>query len=262
MKKPAVEGKARPPALPAAEKKPFAPSEKQQREIDAYTQRRDGQKPLPRIVKRGPKEMGLAPADGDHWGDVTANNLGMARLTEGLGITDHYAALELLKHLVGATNTKDGLNEGVANGMLALLSEIQPRDALEAMLAVQMVNTHGLIADLQRRVMNSVENIPQLEANGTLLTKLLRTFTAQIETLKRHRTGGEQKVHVVHQHQHVTVNADKAAVAVNPPTGGGTFAETKDQPHALKPQQLAYAPGDPMPGSLQEDQEALPATGR
>lgn len=41
-----------------------------------------------------------------------------------------------------------------------------------------------------------------------------RRCDTQMEALKRYRTGGEQRVSVTLQH--VTVNADKAAVAVNP----------------------------------------------
>ena len=47
--------------------------------------------------------------------------------------------------------------------------------------------------------------------------KLARTFAAQMETLKRYRTGGEQKVTV----QHVTVNEGGQAVVGNVSHGGG-----------------------------------------
>ena len=53
-----------------------------------------------------------------------------------------------------------------------------------------------------------------------LAVKLLRTFTPQLEALKRYRSAGEQRVVV--QHQHVNVTADQAAVQVN---GGGRGPE-------------------------------------
>jgi hypothetical protein len=49
------------------------------------------------------------------------------------------------------------------------------------------------------------------------LNKLLRTFSIQMETLKRYRTGGEQKVTV----QHVSVSDNAQAIVGNVSTGGG-----------------------------------------
>jgi len=46
--------------------------------------------------------------------------------------------------------------------------------------------------------------------------KLARTFAAQVEALKRYRTGGEQKVTV----EHVTVNEGGQAIVGNVRHGG------------------------------------------
>jgi hypothetical protein len=79
--------------------------------------------------------------------------------------------------------------------------------------------------------------------------KLLRTYTAQIEALKRYRSAGEQRVVV----QHVTVTAEQAAVQVNggvdpAPEGRGAASKPEEQPHApAKPAPLAYEPGTPLP---------------
>jgi hypothetical protein len=62
-----------------------------------------------------------------------------------------------------------------------------------------------------------VETIPQQDSAERALNKLARTFAAQIETLKKYRTGGEQKVTV--QHGHVSDNAQ--AIVGNVSTGGG-----------------------------------------
>jgi hypothetical protein len=50
----------------------------------------------------------------------------------------------------------------------------------------------------------------QFNDAGNTAVKLLRTYTAQLEALKRYRSAGEQRVVV--QHQHVNVTADRAAV--------------------------------------------------
>jgi hypothetical protein len=49
-----------------------------------------------------------------------------------------------------------------------------------------------------------------------LFYKLARTFAAQIETLKRYRSSGEQKVTV----EHVTVNTGGQAIVGNVNHGG------------------------------------------
>ena len=48
----------------------------------------------------------------------------------------------------------------------------------------------------------------------------MRTFTTQMEALRKYRTGGEQKVTV----QHVTVNEGGQAVVGNVATGKGKGA--------------------------------------
>ena len=63
---------------------------------------------------------------------------------------------------------------------------------------------------------DSISPRPAQRQIGNLAIKLLRTYTAQLEALKRYRSAGEQRVVV--QHQHVNVTADQAAVQVN---GGG-----------------------------------------
>jgi hypothetical protein len=77
--------------------------------------------------------------------------------------------------------------------------------------------------------------------------KLLRTYTAQLEALKRYRSVGEQRVVV----QHVNVTAEQAAVQVNPmpsPRGEGHGSKPKDQPHAPRSHQaVPFEPGVPLP---------------
>ena len=62
-----------------------------------------------------------------------------------------------------------------------------------------------------------VENIPQQDSAERAFNKLARTFAAQVEALKRYRTGGEQKVTV----EHVTVNEGGQAIVGNVRHGGG-----------------------------------------
>lgn len=89
----------------------------------------------------------------------------------------------------------------------AVLVDGQPRDELEAMLAVPMGAIHTATMMMASRL-NHVETIPQQESAERALNKLARTFAPQMEALKRYRTGGQQRVTV----EHVTVNAGGQAI--------------------------------------------------
>jgi hypothetical protein len=94
--------------------------------------------------------------------------------------------------------------------MLAAVEEIKPRDALERMLAVQMAATHVAMIRQGRRMAHA-EQLPQFEAHERAYNKLARTFTAQVEALRKHRTGGKQTVTV----QHVNVSEGGQAIVGN-----------------------------------------------
>ncbi len=109
-----------------------------------------------------------------------------------------------------------------SNFVLSVVRAVKPRDELEAMLATQMGAIHTATMMLARRL-NHVENIPQQDAAELALNKLARTFTTQMDALKRYRTGGQQKVTV----EHVTVNAGGQAIVGAVSTGKGK--ESRDR---------------------------------
>jgi hypothetical protein len=124
---------------------------------------------------------------------------------------------------------------------------IAPRDEAEAMLAAQMVGVHWVAMDLLRKANDPA----RLNDAGNLAVKLLRTYTTQLEALKRYRSAGEQRVVV--QHQHVNVTADQAAVQVNgggypAPGGRGTAPKAEERAHGPEAaRSVALEPGTPMP---------------
>jgi hypothetical protein len=172
-----------------------------------------------------------------------------ARLMNAFGITNLDLAERLMMQIITATHLQSS-NEPVAeanlNAALAAVTGIAPRDEAEAMLAAQMVGVHWLAMDLLRKANDRA----RLNDAGNMAVKLLRTFAAHLEALKRYRSAGEQRVVV--QHQHVNVTADQAAVQVNgvapDPGGRGAISETEDQPHAPgEPQAVAVEPSTPLP---------------
>jgi hypothetical protein len=100
------------------------------------------------------------------------------------------------------------------NAALAMLTAINPKDELEAMLAVQMVATNHLALRMTRLAAGSTA-LENRQLNGNLATKFSRTFTAQLEALNRHRRGGKQIV------EHVHINAGAQAVIAGTVNTGG-----------------------------------------
>src|SRR5207302_1490063 len=151
---------------------------------------------------------------------------------------------------MGQTADEDGLNF-----MLSVVKGIDPRDQIEAMLAAQMAAVHNATMTFARRLAR-VENLPQQDSAQNAFNKLVRTFAAQVEALKRYRSGGEQKMTV--QHVHVAEGGQAIVGNVNASAEGvGARKKTGEQPHAL-----AYAPGVEMPREIEAERVPVPRAGR
>jgi hypothetical protein len=154
--------------------------------------------------------------------------IGHVLLAEALGTANADFLDGLLRQLVNA-GSDHGAEERGLNFMLSVIKGIKPRDQLEAMLAAQMAATHMATMTFARRLAN-VENIPQQDSAERAFNKLARTFTTQMEALKRYRTGGEQKVTV----QHVSVSEGGQAIVGNVTRASTeTGPETADSHPAL-----------------------------
>jgi hypothetical protein len=85
---------------------------------------------------------------------------------------------------------------------MAILQGIKPQDEIEGMLAVQMIGVHNMAMDAMKSVMISDQYPETRDCNANMANKLLKTFAAQIEALKKYRTGGQQKMTIEHVHVH------------------------------------------------------------
>jgi hypothetical protein len=110
---------------------------------------------------------------------------------------------------------KKRVDQDATNFALAFLDAMHPRDAAEALLLTQMASVHMATMMLARRL-NHVENIPQQDAAERALNKLARSYAAQMDTLKRYRSKGQQVVRV----ERVTVENGAQAVVGNVTHGG------------------------------------------
>jgi hypothetical protein len=152
------------------------------------------------------------------------------------------------------------INADTLNAALAAVTGIGPQDEAEAMLATQMVAVHWVAMDLLRKANDRA----LLNDAGNLAVKLLRTYTTQLEALKRYRSAGEQRVVV--QHQHVNVTADQAAVQVN----GGGYSAPEGRGPASKPEERSHGPGESQAVAFEPEpamrgpepaRDAVPVTG-
>lgn len=135
------------------------------------------------------------------------------------GTKDKNQANALVSHCFNALGNKEQNDEYPGNDyryfMLTVIDDLRPKDAVERMLAVQMAATHVATIRSARWLANA-DTIPQVQAHYTGFNKLARTFAAQVEALRKHRTGGEQRVTV----QHINVSDGGQAVVGNISTGG------------------------------------------
>ena len=194
---------------------------KERQVIEAHLARREEAAPLP--MQTVSTTSGVTNLADDHPEPV----LGASLTMEALGLTRVPELTALLQNVVDLTQKDRKADEYGINQMLAQIAAIEPRDGIEAMLATQMVAVHNAMLKSARALRGS-ETIPQQDSNGNLVNKLARTFAAQVEALKRYRTGGQQKVTV----EHVTVNEGGQAIVGNVEAGGGGRDEIRHQPHA------------------------------
>jgi hypothetical protein len=137
---------------------------------------------------------------------------------------DGAIACSLLREALGSASDDfvDGLLIQLANASpksldnselhfaLSVIKSVKPNDQLETMLTAQMVVTHMALMRFARKL-ERAETILEQDSAERAFNKLARTFAAQLEALKRYRTGGEQRVAV----QHVSVSDGGQAIVGN-----------------------------------------------
>jgi hypothetical protein len=219
----------------------YEPTDRELTAMRKFLEKRGGQAPGVKVTARSeiPK-MAL-----DHPDEA----IGLALLMEALGTADPHFVNSLLRQLANAGSQGGEIDEQQVNFMLSVINGVEPRDQVEAMLAAQMAAVHMATMTFARRLAH-VENIPQQDSAERAFNKLTRTFAAQMEALKRYRTGGEQKVTV----QHVTVSEGGKAIVGNVTQGPGQVAP--DQAAASTPL-LTDARTTPMP-SIDQCKEPHP----
>jgi hypothetical protein len=233
--------------------KPYQPTEQELVAAKGHLARRGARANAPR-VKLEPLPSGGVCISPNH----PMRALGAMALQQVFGTVNPDFAGLMLRGLSDAMAINgDTIDEQTLNGILGALHGINPGDEVEAMLAAQMVATHLAAMECLRRAPG--QTFEGRDMNLRHATKLTRTYTMQVESLKRYRSKGEQRVVV--QHQHVNVTADQAAVQVNgaaPDHGGrGAAPKSEERSHG---QPLAHAP-EPTMWSTKPARDAVPVAG-
>jgi hypothetical protein len=154
--------------------------------------------------------------------------LGEQLMAEALGVADRDAMHGMLRQLVKASVNGQKPDPANLAFMIAMIESIKPRDAVEAMLVAQMVAVHVMAMRCAHHLANA-DDIARQDSAARALTRLARTFPAQMEALTRYRNTGEPAITVqnvrvgdggnaivgnVTQHASVIVSDKSGAAAV------------------------------------------------
>ncbi len=116
-------------------------------------------------------------------------------MAQALGVSDPDAMHGILRQLARASVSGGRVDKTSLAFMLAMIESIAPRDAIEAMLVAQMVSVHVMAMRCANQLART-EGIAWQESATRALTRLTRTFPAQIEALSRYRNKDEAAITV------------------------------------------------------------------
>lgn len=230
---------------PDAEQGSYRATEAERAALNKQIERQNAELPAPRIkMVEGGKGKTLTL-------DHPDTDVAVRLFKEALGTANPDFANGILKQL--ASSQSGTIDERDLNFMLSVIAGIKPNDQLEAMLATQMAAVHIEMMKFVRKL-GRAEYLEHQDSAEGALNKLARTFTTQMETLKRYRTGGEQKVTV----QHVSVGEGGQAIVgnVTQDVRGPVSQKSADKPLALSDSRQ-----QPMPiiEARQHERELVPA---
>lgn len=186
--------------------------------------------------------------------DHPDKGMGGILLMQAFGTINQQFSNGLLVQIANVVGRGSAVKAADLNHAVAMVQGIGPRDETEAMLAAQMAAIHNATMTAARRL-NNVDTIPQQDSASNMFNKLARTFTSQVEALKKYRSTGEQNIRV----QHVNVSDGGQAIVGNVQTGGGGERKNDEQSHEPG-HALAQRPA--LPCDVQANETTMPSPGR
>ena len=125
----------------------------------------------------------------------------ITKLSQSVGIPYMDAANLFSQALKTSLNTANKTPTPDWNYIGTLLSSFEPRNVQEAMLAIQMIGVHNHAVQLYSQAAK-YDSITIKEEYLKLAIKMSRLYATQLETLKKIRSKGEQRMVVEHVHVH------------------------------------------------------------
>jgi hypothetical protein len=194
---------------------PYEPNSHEQRVLAEYRQNKEQAAPKLKVeVKGDTTHLSFKHPD---------QAVGLLMLMQAIGTKDMAFYDGLIAQLANAGTQSRQVDERQLNFMLSVIQGIEPRDQMEAMLAAQMAAVHSAMMKFARRLSHA-DTIQQQDSASNAFNKLARTFASQLETLKKYRSTGEQKVTV----QHVQVNEGGQAIVGDVIQGGGDGSKKRE----------------------------------
>ena len=160
-------------------------------DVPVENEKKSNRTSYPRIIQDGENEYRAEIPEGLQMTDL----LGTETIDAAHGI------FQTALHALGKSAEQYG---SMASAMFA---ELEPRDAIEAMLIAQMTATHVAISTLTGRMTYQTRSEVR-ESLERSVTRLSRTYLAQMDALKKHRAKAQQTVRV----ERVTVNEGGQAI--------------------------------------------------
>jgi hypothetical protein len=140
------------------------------------------------------------------------------RLQCALGTTSTaFLDTALIQLQAAARLPNSGVSELGINAALALIENEQPKGETQCAIAVQMACLHLATLAVLGRLGGGHGSDRHVLAVATAASRLSRTFSILVETLRRQRHGGDQSIRVEHVHVHEGGQAIVGAVT----RGGG-----------------------------------------
>jgi hypothetical protein len=145
-------------------------------------------------------------------GRFQVNCASEAEIMDLLGMKTETAADGVYKTTLNALGKQAEEHNNVASAMFA---ELEPRDGVEAILVGQMTATHVAMTTLMHQ-MTCASYMELRESYERSVTRLSRTYLAQVETSKKYRAKAQQTVRV----ERVNVESGGQAIVGDVSTGG------------------------------------------
>ncbi len=237
----------------------YAPTPRETAALEAHSTRRAGRAPLVRLktVETAP---GKTTVSVDHPDPVAGELLFCEQLATDDGSFSSVVAEQL--GFLAMNQEGTAIDDQTLSRHLSVVRGIAPTHEIETLLACQMAAVHMLTMATAVRARSATA--PRRDVELAQVNKLTRTFAAQIETLKRYRSKGEQRVVVEHQHVHVHPGGQAVVGTVQHGGGGGAVKEKEGQPHERSVSERApvrspvKANGATVPGTGNEGLAGMP----